>query len=317
MILEKFNFRLMLFLAICHFIAIFLTPVAISIMKNYLCWLMMLPSLILTNTTWALIHEGIHSNLSANKKTNLKKSRLLSLFIHGNFEVLKFGHLMHHRYNRTDYDLTDGYDDSVPALCSKHFNATHFIQKIKANLLYYSHITFGLYFVELIGPLFFLLPIAWVAKVAEKMLGSDHGFVINAKSVLFKPERLRRIRLDNIINIAVLGLIISFYGSLLWGYLIFLAVRAFLISSIDNLPHYGTSLDRITGAYNLKTSKIWQSMILNFNLHRVHHKHPNVAWHLLPKEFTDDKETYDQKYFTQYLRQWGGVIPKKDLESNV
>ena len=47
-------------------------------------------------------------NNNANK--NVLYGRMLSIILHSNFELLKFGHLQHHLYNRSKYDLTEGYD---------------------------------------------------------------------------------------------------------------------------------------------------------------------------------------------------------------
>lgn len=307
MVKNGFNKKLFILLTLVHITAMLCAPLLISYYNLYYIMLLV-PSILLTNTTWALIHEGIHSNLNSDKSKNLLYSRILSLCIHSNFEVLRFGHLMHHRYNRTDYDLTEGYE---PATNGNFF--TKLFIKLKNNLLYYLHISIGLYLFEVLGPLFLSLPKKVLIPIGEEILGTDHGYVTSAKAVLLKPKRYKRISFDNLLNILIMALIIYLYGQYFYIYLMFLCFRAFLISSVDNLPHYGASLDRIDGAFNLKANRFWQYAILNFNLHRVHHRYPNVAWHLLPEYFDKDSDYYDYSYAKQYLRQWLGVISKKDL----
>lgn len=309
MILNKLNFKLMTFLAAIHLTAIVATPVLIYFTNNFLFGLLLLPSLVLTNTTWALIHEGIHSNFNSDTKKNNIYSRFLAILIHSNFEVLKFGHLMHHRYNRTDYDLTEGCNTKSKQQSLLNYKFYLLLQ----NLGYYFHITIGLYLAELIGPLLMLIPINIITKYADKILGSEHGYVINGKNILLKPARVKKIRLDNCINILFFSLIIFLYINTIWLYLTYLTIRALLISSVDNLPHYGCSRDKISGAFNLSAPRLWQAMILNFNLHRIHHKYPNLAWHLLPEKFNSDQDYYDLNYFRQYFLQWRGVIDKSKL----
>lgn len=153
MILNKFNFYLMLSLATIQVVAAIIVPILLCYRSGifwYLSLLLLIPSILFTNTTWALIHEGVHSNLNSDQQKNLTYSRLLSVLIHSNFEVLKFGHLMHHRYNRTDYDLTEGYDFQ---LIKNDNRFVHFLKILKVKILYYFHISIGLYLAEVLGPL--------------------------------------------------------------------------------------------------------------------------------------------------------------------
>jgi len=300
MILNKFNFYLMLFLAIINVLAAIIVPLLLSCTTGifwYLSLFFLMPSILFTNTLWALIHEGVHGNLNSVPQKNLRFSRILAVLMHSNFEVLKFGHLMHHRYNRTDYDLTEGYESNF----------------IKNNFLYYAHITIGIYLAEVIGPLVFLLPAKVITVLFESILGKDHPYVINGKKLLLTRSKINKIRIDILINISIFLSIIILYGSYIGIYLWYLLIRGWMISSVDNLPHYGAGLDRINGSFNLSTNNIWQKMILNFNYHRVHHKYPNLAWHLLPGKFITDKEYFDADYFQQYRKQWRGVISKSVL----
>lgn len=308
-VLNSQNFRLMLFLATLHTSALIVAPLLAVYTNNNIFLCLMIPSLVFTNTTWALIHEGIHSNFNSDTKRNSFYSRLLSLFLHSNFEVLRFGHLMHHRYNRTDYDLTEGCADKKEG----QSNIRYQLYKLGQNSAYYFHITIGLYLAEVIGPILFLLPIKPIVNMAEQILGRDHGYIINGKNILLQAKRLKTVRLDSVINLLLFFIIIYLFSDFLWIYLLYLLIRSVLISSADNLPHYGSSRDKITGAFNLSAPKWWQKMILNFNLHRVHHEHPNLAWHLLPAKFAAEEGCYDQNYFKQYLRQWRGVVCKSKL----
>ena len=56
-------------------------------------------------------------------------------------------------------------------------------------------------------------------------------------------------------------------------------------------------------------------MILNFNMHRVHHHFPNVPWVQLPEKFSAQNERYDMPYFKQGWQQWCGPIPVEELNA--
>jgi fatty acid desaturase len=49
---------------------------------------------------WSLIHEAIHKNFVPDNKANLYAGRLMAVAFGASFHILRFGHLMHHQYNR-------------------------------------------------------------------------------------------------------------------------------------------------------------------------------------------------------------------------
>ncbi len=48
---------------------------------------------------------------------------------------------------------------------------------------------------------------------------------------------------------------------------------------------------------------------LNFNLHRVHHRHPTLPWTALPRTFSTEYEAYDGGLLPVALSQLRGPIP--------
>jgi fatty acid desaturase len=64
--------------------------------------------------------------------------------------------------------------------------------------------------------------------------------------------------------------------------------------------------------HNLFMPKVFAMLVLNFNLHRIHHRHPNVPWIELPDYFARQFETYDQNFLIALLHQLCGPIPKKN-----
>ena len=75
-------------------------------------WLL-LPIALLTNFFWALHHEAIHGGFQADRQRNLRAGRLMAVLLGSSFHVLRFGHLMHHQYNRNPLDRPDVYEPAV------------------------------------------------------------------------------------------------------------------------------------------------------------------------------------------------------------
>src|SRR3989338_9595879 len=100
--------------------------------------LLLIPFSLLTNTYWALIHEAIHGMFLSNHRLNEFFGRIMAISFGTVFHFVRFGHLIHHQYNRTSVDLTDGYDPQQEP-------------KWKVQLGYYFQICGGLYLAEILG----------------------------------------------------------------------------------------------------------------------------------------------------------------------
>jgi len=74
-------------------------------------WLItLLPCIVLSNPLWYLTHEAFHGNLHAEPAVNDKAGRLLSVLFGAPYRVIRFGHLMHHRFNGAPIDRPDLFD---------------------------------------------------------------------------------------------------------------------------------------------------------------------------------------------------------------
>ena len=126
-------------------------------------------------------------------------------------------------------------------------------------------------------------------------------------------ESLREIRRDGALTMG--WLVLAFYsygphGSLLAAGL---AARALLISFLDNIYHYETPVSDVFFAKNLSLPKPLAAVLLNFNLHGIHHINPAISWIDLPKGFDAQAGKYHGRYFTTALHQLRGPIALQDL----
>lgn len=82
--------------------------------------LTLVPLVGLNNPLWSLIHETIHGSLSRKVKVNRLAGRLLGVCYAAPWRIVRTGHLLHHRFNRTPLDREEVFDpDRVGRLAAR------------------------------------------------------------------------------------------------------------------------------------------------------------------------------------------------------
>ncbi|MGH7129921.1 MAG: fatty acid desaturase, partial [Planctomycetaceae bacterium] len=122
-------------------------------------------------------------------------------------------------------------------------------------------------------------------------------------------RQLRELRQDAALVVTLFG-----GGAIAWGpdwplLAGFVLGRGAVISFMDNVYHYRTSLETVGFAYNLRLPLPLRLAILNMNLHRVHHHEPHVPWWRLPSRFRERADRYDAAYLPMALAQLRGPAP--------
>jgi hypothetical protein len=84
----------------------------------------------------------------------------MAILIAALFHVLRFGHLMHHRYNRNPLDRPDTYD---PATTSR----------LRARLAFLGNVLLGPYLAELAAPIACWLPRPAIRRVIDRIYRSE------------------------------------------------------------------------------------------------------------------------------------------------
>jgi fatty acid desaturase len=261
-------------------------------------WLLLLPVLC-SNSGWALIHEAIHGVLFGSRSANRLAGRAQAILFGAAFDLLRWGHLLHHALSRTRRERSEVYVAGVD-------------HRPWFTLNYYFRLTGGLYWFEVFGALIFLLPrpaIRWAAT----RLASEHNVVEALTDKLLEPGTLRAVRLDGWLVLTLYGLAFALYGEHAWMLLLALIGRAFLISVVDNAFHYGTPLEDTRYARNLALPAWAARLILNFNLHGAHHARPGLAWWQLPGYHRASRAGYQGNWMAAVLDQFRGPIPEHQL----
>jgi fatty acid desaturase len=278
---------------------LFGVPALLAAGHNWAAWLA-LPFALGTVPHWALIHEAIHGHLHPRAAVNDGAGRLLAILFLAPFDALRFGHLSHHALNARATERPECYDPRVRPW-------------LGAALVFYVRLLCGVYLLELASSLLSLLPRRALRPVVRKVFYDgepDAGHMADrAERVLLAPGPLRRTRVDSAAAIALLAASAWTYGAA-WPVLaLALLGRAFLVSFMDNAPHYGGPLADPDQGYDVRAPAGLDRLVLHTNLHGTHHRYPNLPWTALPAAFRADGEGYAGSYLLVPWRQLRGPVP--------
>ena len=297
---EAFNLSLAGLHIFLNLFQLFILP--LYLLPKSLWWsVLLIPIACLNNPLWALLHEAIHDLFNSSGRINLVFGRVLAIFFGSPFHVLRLTHLSHHKFNRSPTEKgTEIYDPGE-------------VSKTKANFRYFFYIFCGLYLLEVFSTCIFFLPGNILRKMRQRLV--DHGNIQEKwLAQKFADEKIvRDIRIDGVTIFLVFALSAFCFGKH-WTLLLCLLVgRTFFISIMDNVYHYRTPLHVTVSGHNLFLPGVFSRLLLNFNLHRVHHANPSVPWVKLPDFFAQQGETFDRGFVTAVLDQLRGPIAASDF----
>lgn len=273
--------------------------------RGWLCFA--LPVALISNGFWALQHEAIHSLFAADQAVNRRAGRFMAVLFGSSFRVLRFGHLMHHRFNRHPLDCPDAYDPKTTSA-------------LRAGAHFFGGIFGGLYLIEAFSPLLYWLPAPTIRHLLARLYGGDDPRLKQlhqlAGQALGSPRAVAEIRRDSAMVLILYGTAFVLWGPAWIWLLAFILLRGALISFLDNIYHFRTPLDRPDFTYNLQLARPFRALILNMNFHRVHHNYMHLPWWQLGRHFAQSQENYDGGYFNAALAQFRGPAPTHMLETH-
>lgn len=295
---SRLNRGLVLIVALAHALALIVVPLALLPIDLRWGWLLAL-LVLLTIPHWALVHEAIHGHLDALPGRNERYGRLLAMLFGAPFAALRFGHLSHHALNSRPSERAEIFD---PTATSGRL----------ARLVFYFRLSIGLYVVEMASSLLCFLPRHRLRPIVRRVFyeGADdaRGMAERAERQLLDDATLAQLRIDSALALGWIVLGLAAYGSHAWMLLAALLGRAFVVSFMDNAPHYGGPIDEPGQGYDMHLPVPLAQLVLNTNLHGTHHRHPNLPWTSLPTAFADDRAAYAGSYLWVPLRQLRGPV---------
>ncbi|WBB70763.1 fatty acid desaturase [Micromonospora sp. WMMD812] len=277
----------------CLMLQLFVLPLWLLPRTGVAAWLLV-PLVALSIPLWSVLHEAIHGSLLADRRSNDRLGRMLAVGYGAPFILLKTGHLLHHRYSRTQRERTEIFDPSH----------TTWLARAPG---YYLRLFGGLYLAEVATVGLAAVPAAGWRRVARRLDAPDT--VTGMLLTTVRRRHLREFRVDAAATVALYTASAVAYGRHAWLLVAAVAGRAVLVSLADNAYHYGTRLDAPLEAMNLALPRPLETFVLAFNLHSVHHRHPGLPWHQLRRAFVADEDRFHLGWFAAVARQARGPIP--------
>ena len=264
-------------------------------------WLLLVPVL-LSNAWWAFIHEAIHGAMFPSKRVNRLTGRLHAILFGAAFDLLRWGHLLHHAYSRSPRDRSE----VIPL---------HQSIKLLDRVSYFFRLFGGLYLFEVLGSMLLLLPRPAIQALIP-YLSSEANVVAQLVNKLSEPATLRAARFDVLLIITLYSLAFWLYGAHAWMLVLAILGRGLLISLVDNLFHYGTPLQHKHYARNLRLAPLSSALMLHFNLHGTHHLHPNLPWWQLAAKHLEAGGEFQGSWAQAMREQLHGPIPEHVLAAS-
>ncbi|MGH6871322.1 MAG: fatty acid desaturase family protein [Rhizomicrobium sp.] len=249
--------------------------------------------------SWGLMHESIHAKLFASERANQLAGRFVGLMLCLDWDVMRFGHLMHHRANRHDLDRPEDYKNGQ--------------SRLAAAPGYYITLLGGGSLKAAMGAIAAFLPVAATERIVAGMFGDEVSPLRDAALRAFTdPQRRARMRVDFTATLALIALSAWLWGALWPVLLACILVRFAMLSILDNAPHYGTAKNSGAWAFNTTMPRAARWLVLNGNFHGIHHRSPQLSWLELPRAFEDDCVRFDGSWIAMVLRQFRGPMRVSD-----
>ncbi len=263
-------------------------------------WLLTLvPAAFSANTLWYFTHEAFHMNMHPNRQWNDAMGRVMAVCFGAPYDLVRFGHLQHHRFNGALFDRAELYD---PEQTSRR----------KAAISYYWNIFGGLYVQEFLTYFVFFagrrVVIFFVRKLLDSADEKQNALRELALKQLATDAAVRRARMEGAAFFALLFLGLWAYGPYWPALLGFLAARGFLVSFANNLPHYDTPASDVRYGLNVQLSAPLSWFYLHFNHHRQHHHSPTTPWLHLPRTFRENEDVFETRLAPAALAQLRGPV---------
>jgi fatty acid desaturase len=245
---------------------------------------------------WGLMHESIHGKLFESEAWNRRIGRALGIALCLDWDIMRFGHLFHHRANRHDRDRPEELKPGQSWLSAA---GPFFFQLLGGQEL-------G----GMIAPLTVVLPLGGTEWAVRRIFaGEANGDLrLAALRVFGDPARRRRVRLDFAAILALMAFAVWCWGVHWPVFAACIAARFAVLSLLDNAPHYGTPRDSGTRAYNTTLPRPFGLLVLNAHFHGVHHQASHLSWQELPREFAQTGAGYDGRWIATVLRQFRGPV---------
>jgi fatty acid desaturase len=239
---------------------------------------------------WGLMHESIHANLFRDPARNRCAGRVLGNFLCLSWDVMRFGHLLHHSNNRHEFDRPE----AVPPGGSR----------LQAAGPYFLKLLGGHALISAVSSIGLVLP----ARMVERLVPQAEPMRTAALRAFTNKERRARIRGDLCATVLLLALAGFCWGAHWPVFVATIGARLLMLSLLDNAPHYGTAIDSGTYARNTRLSRWAHWLVMGHNFHGIHHGATGLRWQELRAAFERAGNHFEGSWSAMVLRQFRGPV---------
>jgi fatty acid desaturase len=248
----------------------------------------------------ALLHEAIHGRLARGRIWNERLGRALAVTSGIAFDAIRFGHLAHHQFPRHGLDRADVIEPGT--------------NRFVAWLSFYAGLLGLIHVREILAVAVVVLPRRAIIALTDWALAHDDSLsVLHGRVRRSLARRLWRARTDLMSVTLIYAGAFYLYGTDWPVLLAAIAARAVILSVQDNVAHYGTPPVLGAPALNMNASRWFSRLMLNQNLHGMHHVRPELPWNKLPEALDANGKDIAGNYLALALAQFHG--PKQRIET--
>jgi fatty acid desaturase len=244
------------------------------------------------NTIFSLLHECVHGTFSPRKRINESAGVLLAAFFPTAFTIQRISHFGHHRRNRTDFELYDYY---LP----------HQSRWLKTYWIYCLLTGFYWAIIPVAGFVYLIWPFAFRSRAFQDGPAKWWGFTEFVRDIAGEP--IGKVWPQAAFTFALQAMLWWALGLSFIGWLACYWAFGLNWSSLQYTDHAYSSRDVHEGAWNLRFWPLTRAIFLNYNLHLVHHRRPDIPWLHLPRYVRADDA--NPSFWSIYWPLWLGARP--------
>jgi fatty acid desaturase len=244
------------------------------------------------NTIFSLQHECVHGTFHPARRLNESAGVLFAAFFPTAFAIQRVSHLGHHRRNRSDLELYDYY---LP----------HQSRWLKTYWIYCLLSGFYWAIIPVAGLVYVVCPYCFRSRWFQDGPARFWGFASFVRDIAAEP--IAKVWPQAMFTLLVQACL---WGGLGLDWVAWLACYwAFGLnwSSLQYTDHAWSRRDVREGAWNLRFWPLTQALFLNYNLHLVHHRRPDIPWLHLPRFVAPEDPR--PSFWSIYLSLFGGARP--------
>ncbi|HEX4157794.1 MAG TPA: fatty acid desaturase [Rhizomicrobium sp.] len=239
---------------------------------------------------WGLMHESIHGNLFRDPATNRRAGRVLGNFLCLSWDVMRFGHLLHHSNNRHEFDRPEAVGPGGSLLAAA---GPYYLKLLGGHALISCASSIGL---------------ALPTRVVTQLVPKAEPMHTAASRAFTNKERQARIRGDLCGTVLLVGLAVVCWGAHWPIFAATIAVRFLMLSLLDNAPHYATAINSGTYARNTSLPRFAHWLVMGHNFHGIHHGATGLRWQELRSAFARAGSAYEGSWTAMVVRQFRGPV---------